>query len=124
MTVQLELFDSKFGPKRLIMLDRAVLVASDTRSQEWTTMEQAQYAQPSDAGQSIVYSVRAEITVKIDPHRDGVIGRRAGRVATFNATAALTALNIAWTPKKLAEFIVNPYRLAPGTARADMEISE
>ena len=54
---------------------------------------------------------------------DGVIGRRAGDVAGFNATAALTALNIVWTRETLAEFIANPAQFAPGTTMADMGIT-
>ena len=57
------------------------------------------------------------------PHLNGVIGRRAGDVAGFNATAALTALDIVWTRENLAAFIVNPAQFAPGTTMADMGIT-
>ena len=59
----------------------------------------------------------------VGPHLYSVIGRRAGDVAGFNATAALTALNIVWTPENLAEFIANPAQFAPGTTMADMGIT-
>ena len=59
----------------------------------------------------------------VGPHLNGVIGRRAGDVAGFNATAALTALNIVWTRENLAEFIANPIQFAPGTTMADMGIT-
>ena len=59
----------------------------------------------------------------VGPHLNGVIGRRAGDVAGFNATAALTALDIVWTPENLAEFIADPAQFAPGTTMADMGIT-
>ncbi len=60
----------------------------------------------------------------IGPHLVGVIGRRAGRVAGYNTSAALTSLNIVWTREKLAEFLVNPSQFAPGTSMSDMDITE
>ena len=59
----------------------------------------------------------------VGPHLNGVIGRRAGDVAGFTATAALTALDIVWTQENLAEFIANPSQFAPGTTMADMGIT-
>ncbi len=60
----------------------------------------------------------------IGPHLDGVIGRRAGEVAGFNATAAMTALEIVWTRGNLVEFIVNPDQFAPGTTMAGVGVTE
>ena len=60
----------------------------------------------------------------IGPHLDGVIGRRAGEVAGFNATASLTALEIDWTRENLTEFIVNPDQFAPGTTMAGVGVTE
>ena len=60
----------------------------------------------------------------IGPHLDGVFGRRAGEVAGFNATAALTALEIVWTRENLAEFIVSPAQFAPGTTMAGVGVTE
>ena len=57
------------------------------------------------------------------PHLDGVIGRRPGRVAGFNASAALTSLEIVWTRENLAEFIANPSQFAPGTSMSDTGIT-
>ena len=57
------------------------------------------------------------------PHLDGVIGRQPGRVAGFNASAALTSLEIVWTRENLAEFIANPSQFAPGTSMPDAGIS-
>ena len=52
-----------------------------------------------------------------------MIGRRPGRVAGFNASAALTSLEIVWTRENLAEFIANPSQFAPGTSMSDTGIS-
>jgi len=49
------------------------------------------------------------------PHLAGVIGRRAGSVAGFEASAAVRGLDIVWTRENLAEFIENPTQFAPGT---------
>ena len=59
----------------------------------------------------------------IGPHLDSLIGRRAGRVAGFNGSAALTNLDIVWTQENLAEFIANPAQFAPGTAMADTGVT-
>ena len=49
------------------------------------------------------------------PHLAGVVGRRAGSVAGFDASAAVSGLDIVWTRENLAEFIENPTQFAPGT---------
>ena len=59
----------------------------------------------------------------VGPYLNGVIGRRAGEVTGFNASAALTALDIIWTRENLAEYIANPAQFAPGTTMADMGIT-
>ncbi len=51
----------------------------------------------------------------VGPHLGSVIGRRAGEVAGFNASAALSALDVVWTRENLAEFIASPSQFAPGT---------
>ena len=60
----------------------------------------------------------------IGPHLYGVIGRRAGEVAGFNATGSLSALQIVWTRENLAEFISNPDQFAPGTTMAGVGVTE
>ena len=55
----------------------------------------------------------------IGPHLNGVIGRRAGRVAGFGGSSALTSLDIVWTQENLAEFIATPSQFAPGTTMPD-----
>ncbi len=60
----------------------------------------------------------------IGPHLNGVIGRRAGVIAGFNATAALTGLEIVWTRENLAEFIASPEQVAPGTTMAGVGVAE
>ncbi len=59
----------------------------------------------------------------IGPHLEDVIGRRAGRVAGFNSSAALTSLDIVWTRENLAEFIAGPSQFAPGTTMPDAGIT-
>ena len=59
----------------------------------------------------------------IGPHLNGVIGRRAGRVAGFTGSAALTSLDTVWTRENLAEFIASPSRFAPGTTMPDAGIT-
>ena len=60
----------------------------------------------------------------IGPHLNGVIGRRAGEVAGFNATDSLSALQVVWTRENLAEFIANPDQFAPGTTMAGVGVTE
>ena len=59
----------------------------------------------------------------VGPHLDGVIGRRAGDVAGFDASAALSALDIVWTQENLAEFIASPIQFAPGTTMTAVGIT-
>ena len=59
----------------------------------------------------------------VGPHLDGVIGRRAGDVAGFDASAALSALDIVWTRENLAEFIASPTQFAPGTTMTAVGIT-
>lgn len=54
----------------------------------------------------------------IGPHLEGVIGRRAGEAEGFNASAALTALDLVWTQESLADYVEDPARFAPGTSMA------
>ena len=58
----------------------------------------------------------------IGPHLAAVIGRRSGRVAGYNASVALTSLDIVWTRENLAEFILNPSQFAPGTSMSTVGI--
>ena len=60
----------------------------------------------------------------IGPHLEGLIGRRAVDIAGFNASAALTALDLLWTEENLAEYIANPDQFAPGTTMTDMGITD
>ena len=59
----------------------------------------------------------------IGPHLAAIIGRRSGRVPGYNASAALTSLDIVWTRENLAEFILNPSQFAPGTSMSTVGIS-
>ena len=59
----------------------------------------------------------------IGPHLENLIGRRAGRVAGFTGSAALTTLDIFWTRENLAEFIANPLQFSPGTTMPDAGVT-
>ena len=54
----------------------------------------------------------------VGPHLEGVIGRRAGSVTGFNASTALSTLDIIWTQENLADYITDPAQFAPGTTMA------
>lgn len=60
----------------------------------------------------------------VGPHLEGVIGRRAGSVTGFNATVALSGLDIVWTRENLANFIARPAQFAPGTTMAGVGVSD
>ncbi len=70
---------------------------------------------------AICHNLAAEHT--IGPHLNGVIGRRAGHVAGFTGSAALTSLDIVWTRENLAEFIASPSQFAPGTSMPDTGVT-
>ncbi len=59
----------------------------------------------------------------VGPHLAGVIGRRAGSVTGFDASAAVGGLDIVWTRENLAEYIVNPAQFAPGTTMAAVGVT-
>ncbi|ABF65285.1 c-type cytochrome [Ruegeria sp. TM1040] len=49
------------------------------------------------------------------PHLDGVVGRDIAASAGFGYSGALTALEGAWTPEALNEFLLKPSDYASGT---------
>lgn len=59
----------------------------------------------------------------VGPHLAGVIGRRAGSVSGFDASAAVGGLDIVWTRENLAEFIADPAQFAPGTTMAAVGVT-
>ena len=60
----------------------------------------------------------------VGPHLKNVIGRRAGNVEGFNASEAITDLNITWTRENLAQFITDPDAFAPGTTMGGLTLNE
>ena len=60
----------------------------------------------------------------IGPHLKHVVGRGAGNVDGFNASDAITGLNIVWTRENLAEFITEPDAFAPGTTMGGLALTE
>jgi cytochrome c len=51
---------------------------------------------------------------RIGPAHQGVFGRRAGRVAGYDYSAALKASKVTWSEKTLDAWLSNPERLIPG----------
>jgi cytochrome c len=51
---------------------------------------------------------------RVGPAHQGVYGRRAGRVAGYDYSAALKASNVIWSEKTLDAWLSNPERLIPG----------
>ena len=52
---------------------------------------------------------------KEGPRLGGVNGRAAGKVATFEYSAALKGARITWTPATLEQWLTDPDKLVPGT---------
>ena len=51
---------------------------------------------------------------RVGPAHQGVFGRRAGRVANYDYSAALKASRVVWSEKTLDAWLSNPERLIPG----------
>ena len=51
---------------------------------------------------------------RVGPAHQGVFGRRAGRVAGYDYSAALRASKVIWSEKTLDAWLSNPERLIPG----------
>lgn len=50
----------------------------------------------------------------VGPHLVGIMGRKAGSIASFNYSPALANANMVWSRDKLAQFITNPKKAVPG----------
>ena len=51
---------------------------------------------------------------RVGPAHQGVFGRRAGRVADYDYSAALKASRVVWSEKTLNAWLENPERMIPG----------
>ena len=51
---------------------------------------------------------------RVGPAHQGVFGRRAGRVAGYDYSAALKASRVVWSEKTLYAWLENPERMIPG----------
>ena len=51
---------------------------------------------------------------RVGPAHQGVFGRRAGRVADYDYSAALKASKVVWSEKTLNAWLENPERMIPG----------
>jgi cytochrome c2 len=49
------------------------------------------------------------------PNLRGVVGRKAGTLAGFAFTSAMTGSNLIWTPANLDRLLQGPAKLVPGT---------
>jgi len=49
------------------------------------------------------------------PHLNGVLGRRAGSVPSFNYSPAMKNADIVWDLQRLDRFLANPQQEVPGT---------
>lgn len=52
---------------------------------------------------------------RVGPAHRGVVGRRAGHVAGFHYSTALSASHIVWTPANLDRWLTAPTVMVPGT---------
>ena len=52
----------------------------------------------------------------VGPYLHGVVNREISAVEGFNYSGALTQAGDLWTPEVLAEFLLNPNALTPGTS--------
>jgi cytochrome c len=46
----------------------------------------------------------------------GVVGRKAGSIADFSYSPAMTGSGVTWTPEQLDAYIASPNAVVPGTA--------
>jgi cytochrome c len=51
---------------------------------------------------------------RVGPAHPGVFGRRAGRVAGYDYSAALRVSRVVWSEKTLNAWLANPQRMIPG----------
>ncbi len=58
------------------------------------------------------------------PHLEDIVGRRAGAVAGFSFSDALTGLDIVWTRDNLAAYLADPAAFAEGTTMVMAGITE
>jgi cytochrome c len=50
----------------------------------------------------------------VGPHLNGVFGRKAGAVAGFTYSPAMTRSNLVWDDKSLAAYLADPQKTVPG----------
>jgi cytochrome c len=50
----------------------------------------------------------------IGPHLNGVLGRKAGSVAGFSYSQAMSQSRIVWNPQNLAAYLADPQKVVPG----------
>jgi cytochrome c len=60
----------------------------------------------------------------LGPNLFGIVGRKAGMVASFNYSAAMKNSGIAWSADKLDAYIEHPAAIVPGNRMAFAGISD
>lgn len=54
-------------------------------------------------------------TSRVGPLHKGLVGRKAGSVAGYDYSAALSKAKFVWTEKQLDKWLTGPSKLVPGT---------
>ncbi len=64
------------------------------------------------------HTVSAKAPPKIGPHLQGIVGRKAGAVATFNYSAAMKSSKVVWNEATIDKWLQRPQAVVPGTTMA------
>lgn len=64
------------------------------------------------------HAISAKAPPKIGPHLQGIVGRKAGAVTTFNYSAAMKASKLVWNDATLDKWLQRPQAVVPGTNMA------
>ena len=73
---------------------------------------------------SSCHAVQAGAAAGIGPNLNGVVGRKAGSLAGFAYSEAMTKSGITWTEAELDAFLANPSGKVPGTAMAAGRVAD
>lgn len=67
---------------------------------------------------SACHALTASAPAKIGPHLQGIVGRKAGAVAGFRYSPAMTASGTVWNEASLDAWLQRPQAVIPGTSMA------
>lgn len=65
---------------------------------------------------SACHSISAQAPVKIGPHLQGIVGRKAVAVAKFNYSPAMKKAKVTWNEATLDKWLQRPSSVVPGTS--------